>query len=870
MEIYSLSKLTKEDINKAGKKAAFLGELNNDFNLPHGFVISTSIFQKYLEQTGLKEKIAELIKNVNPNKFDFVQSRANKIQELIVKTNIPEEIQEEIIEFYHSLDFSETNTDEIMNDSNEVFVAVRSSPIHYLSSRIHINFFNIIKDEKLLQSIKLCWASLFTAKALYYYLEHDIKEIDMAVLIQRMLIPSISGRIDTVSQKSKKEMVIEACLGLGEAISSGLVLPDRYIVDKEDLKVLKYRVNNQSVKLICDPDEQKTIRMGVAVENAEKQKLDDHLILSVAKQAKKIESKLGQALRIEFAYEKDKLYILKAMPLSKELLPTGTIQEIVDDSSNKEFEKEPVEELAEEQVVEPVAEPVTKTIEEPLEEQVEEPVAEKEHEYLDEPVSVDDTNEVRETEAVKEQSRIQEEMEANGFVEESQTEIIDDINTSEVHEIEESELELHEDPEEKIMESPEEKVTEEFGTIEQEPLQEKSSEIEEIQEEQEPKKVSYPNFPHELTQDEEDILNSLPKDTDEDAVYVEKDENENKQNEINEILNDSGYSDGDHEQMMQNLENIGKEDGDSHLDKQEEINLELEGDLEHKHETEHSEVYEEEIEQEELPHQQEINQEIKQAINEQHEVLVEEEQVEVPTEEIHEPAQEIELEPEFQVEYETDDHIEEETQEHVEEVEELPEEHNYSEHEETSHEEPQEEVEEHPEEPIEETPHYEIPQTQEPEEQELQEHVEESTGEAHHEELVEEEHPKEHIYPEHEEAHHEEPVEEESTEEIHHEEPVEEESTEEVHHEEQVVEEVEEPSVSDENNVISEDEHPGEGFVEESEYHKPGEDHEEPEVKEEEFKHPDEIINSESVVEEKQEEEEFKHPDEIIDKEENN
>ena len=199
MDIYSLNKLTKQDIDKAGKKAAFLGELSNEFNLPQGFVISTSLFQKFLEQANLKEKIIGLLKDVNPAKYDFVQSRANKIQELIVKTEISEEIKEEIIEYYKSLDVSGTNVDEIVNESNEIFVAVRASPTNYLGSRIHINFFNVIGENNLIKTVKLCWASLFTAKAVYYYLEHDIKNIDMAVLVQRMLSPTLSGKIDTDS-----------------------------------------------------------------------------------------------------------------------------------------------------------------------------------------------------------------------------------------------------------------------------------------------------------------------------------------------------------------------------------------------------------------------------------------------------------------------------------------------------------------------------------------------------------------------------------------------------------------------------------------------------------------------------------------------
>jgi hypothetical protein len=746
MDIYSLNKLTKKDLKDVGKKAAFLGELNKEFNIPEGFVISTKIFEKFLEQTKLKHQIDELLKDVNPNKYDFVQSRANKIQELIVKSDVPEDIKQEIIEFYESLDVSKHNVDkldldpddaniennsdnsDLINSDDDIFVAVRTSAVNYLASKVHINFFNIIGDDKLISAVKLCWASLFTAKAVYYYIEHDIKEISMAVLVQRMLIPSVSGRIDTVSDKSKNEMVVEACLGLGEAISSGLVLPDRYLINKENLEITKYRVNNQSVKLICDPDAEKTIRIGIAQDNAEKQKLDDHLIALVAKHAKKIEKTFQQPMRVEFAFEKGKLYILKALPLSEESLPKENAQEIIEESTSERFEDELVDEVEvkpDEEKLEEVGIDENKLEEKSSEEQLEqEQVKEQSEEELGAEIEeselgteivpeVDNLEQSEESEVEMHEDPEHKNSEPEVFEHEHQepqninhegehedlnkliSEVIDNANTEEIHEVEaqEESVELNNffEPEQLSTNDNENnielEVSEELmatpddisdGTISTDEIShEETAELEALQtddmdhpgDDSEVEKVEYPNISHELSQDEEHILNNLPKD--EGEVYVEREENEHKQEDINHMIDvqenkkheEIDYSDDDHNEMMQSLEKIGKEDSsdsETHLSRQEEINYDIEGDVNHKNvetgsNNVHSEVFEEEHSHEELPHQEEINKEINQAINQQHEALVEEEQPIYEDEPVH--TEEIELEPEHAVEYETDDHV---------------------------------------------------------------------------------------------------------------------------------------------------------------------------------------------------------------------
>ena len=130
------------------------------------------------------------MKDINPAKYDQLQSWANKIQKLIVTTEMPDSIKEDILEFYYSLDIDNKpnsnlestdkhKSEELIEPSSEVFVAVRSSPTVIAGSRAHINFQNVVGEEKLLRSIKMCWASLFTAKATHNYISRDIYDAKM-------------------------------------------------------------------------------------------------------------------------------------------------------------------------------------------------------------------------------------------------------------------------------------------------------------------------------------------------------------------------------------------------------------------------------------------------------------------------------------------------------------------------------------------------------------------------------------------------------------------------------------------------------------------------------------------------------------------
>lgn len=135
----------------------------------------------------------------------------------------------------------------------------------------------------------------------------DYSKIEMRVIVQRMIASDTSGVCFTKLPNSMNAITIEACLGLGEALVSGKVTPDNYVINRETLKIEK-----------CSTAHQKTMlgKLGYTQTpffKAGAQKLTNAEIQELAKTSLKIEKRLNfQAADIEWAYENGKFYILQA------------------------------------------------------------------------------------------------------------------------------------------------------------------------------------------------------------------------------------------------------------------------------------------------------------------------------------------------------------------------------------------------------------------------------------------------------------------------------------------------------------------------------------------------------------------------------
>jgi len=307
--VLQFSKLSRKDVSIAGGKGAQLGEMfNSKIPVPNGFVVLVDSFNLFLKENNLEKEIESELKKVNPKKTDSVNSASEKIRKKISKGKIPKEIEESIWKEFSLLKAN--------------FVAVRSSATAEDAKNAswagELETFTHTQKKDLLNAVKKCWSSLFTPRAIFYRIEKKLsgKKVSVAVVVQKMIESETAGVAFTVNPitKNRDEIIIEAAYGLGESVVSGAVTPDKYIVNKKEMFIESIEVSKQEKMLALKNGRTQEI----AVKNSmqENQKLSGKEIMELAELCRKIELHYAFPQDIEFALEKQKLFILQTRPIT--------------------------------------------------------------------------------------------------------------------------------------------------------------------------------------------------------------------------------------------------------------------------------------------------------------------------------------------------------------------------------------------------------------------------------------------------------------------------------------------------------------------------------------------------------------------------
>jgi pyruvate, water dikinase len=307
--IKKFNQISKKDTETAGGKGSSLGEMfQAGIPVPEGFVIPSDYFNRFMEETDLNIEVDAILGKVNIKKIHTVENASKKIKALILSKGMSESIEKEILENYKKL--------------SSGFVSVRSSATSedsiFAAWAGQLDSFLNVTEEILLDNIRKCWASLFTPRAIFYKFEKKLNKdkISMAVIIQKMVSSEESGiafSVHPVTQ-DKNHIIIEAGFGLGEAIVSGSITPDIYVIKKQEFKILDINVNEQKKALY------KKTKGGNRWEDlggkGRKQVLNEKEIIKLAKLIVKIEKHYGFPVDIEWAKEKGEFYILQSRPIT--------------------------------------------------------------------------------------------------------------------------------------------------------------------------------------------------------------------------------------------------------------------------------------------------------------------------------------------------------------------------------------------------------------------------------------------------------------------------------------------------------------------------------------------------------------------------
>jgi phosphoenolpyruvate synthase/pyruvate phosphate dikinase len=344
--------LGKNDAHLAGGKGASLGEMiQNGIPVPAGFVVLAQTFEKFLAETDLVQEIDTLLHEVDHNAIHTVEKASEKIQGLIESQTMPKEIQEEILANFKML--------------GAQYVAVRSSATaedgaeHAWAGQLD-SYLNTT-EENLLQKVQQCWASLFTPRAIFYRFEKGLHgtAISVAVVIQKMVESEISGIAFSVHPVTEdyNQLIIEAGFGLGEAIVSGSVTPDSYVVEKNPRSILDINVSDQTRGLYRAEGSERSrgesnVWQELGAKGAE-QKLSEEQILELSEIILRIERHYGFPCDIEWAAaskrsegselveeQELKFYIVQSRPITTLTPKDPTSEDVTVSGMNTKFPEE--------------------------------------------------------------------------------------------------------------------------------------------------------------------------------------------------------------------------------------------------------------------------------------------------------------------------------------------------------------------------------------------------------------------------------------------------------------------------------------------------------------------------------------------------
>ncbi|NLO77293.1 MAG: phosphoenolpyruvate synthase [Methanomicrobiales archaeon] len=306
-----LAEIQKEDIPSVGGKGASLGEMTSvGLPVPNAFVVTAQAFRWYIENAKIDKKIFSLLGGLDVDNSDLLEKTAKDVRSIVMKTPVPDKIKEEIARAYIQL-------------GDNVIVAVRSSataedlPEASFAGQ-QDTYLNIKGINALIESIQKCWASLYTARAIYYRAKQGFDDslVDIAVVVQELVFSEKAGVLfSSHPVTGEPTSIIEGSWGLGESVVSGSVSPDNYIFDQRSGRIIDRYIATKKTEIVPDGDHG-TKEVAVSPERQVAAVLSDAEITALAKFGKVSEVHYGVPQDMEWGIVGDTIYILQSRPLT--------------------------------------------------------------------------------------------------------------------------------------------------------------------------------------------------------------------------------------------------------------------------------------------------------------------------------------------------------------------------------------------------------------------------------------------------------------------------------------------------------------------------------------------------------------------------
>jgi pyruvate, water dikinase len=320
--IYWLREVGTEHNNIVGKKCANLGELTKaGFHVPPGFALSVHAYDRFMKETEATDILLEFLKTLKADPDNIAdtpkyETASKRMRGLVEQVKMPPDMEETVRNYYAELCR--------MTGKENLFVATRSAgPLSHPGQ--YETYLNVSGPEDVVRNVIRVWSSTFNTRSIIARariglpLHYDA--IGVAVLT--MVDAKAAGVLFTINpiNGDESKVALEASFGFGEAVVSGNVTPDRYLVDKVTLEIDERIISEKGSEFAYNPD---TREMEYKELPADKRKvpcLEDREILELTKIAKKVEAHFGCPQDIEYSVSKslpfpEGIFLVQARPES--------------------------------------------------------------------------------------------------------------------------------------------------------------------------------------------------------------------------------------------------------------------------------------------------------------------------------------------------------------------------------------------------------------------------------------------------------------------------------------------------------------------------------------------------------------------------
>ncbi len=308
-------------IEEVGGKCSSLGELiQAGVRVPPGFAVTTAAYREFMSANTVLHEVEAMLAGIDHDDIARLETVSQEIRERIQQTPFSTRMEDEIAHFYTRLS--------LVCCMPATPVAVRSSATaedlpgaSFAGQQDTYLWIRGVDD--ILDRVRRCTASLFTARAIAYRQKMRFRHTDVGISVgvQKMANSFTAGVMFTLnpSNGDRSSVVIDANFGFGESVVSGEVTPDQFRVNKVSLEVMERNISDKTILYTVDHKAHKTVKAEVPDERRKVQSVTDEELTELARMAKAIERHYGRPMDIEWAIDKDmpkgsNVFILQARP----------------------------------------------------------------------------------------------------------------------------------------------------------------------------------------------------------------------------------------------------------------------------------------------------------------------------------------------------------------------------------------------------------------------------------------------------------------------------------------------------------------------------------------------------------------------------